>query len=168
MPDALPSFFSTACLAGSFIPPRSIRQVRELTRMRVHLQQDRNRVINRIGRLLETANIKLGSVASNIVGKSGRAILNQLAKGSTDSLAMADLALGKLREKLPELVSALNGRTDEHFRWMLAQLLTRLKELDGSLTSIDERLNTEMSQHSDLIQRMSTVPGIDTVSAQAI
>ncbi len=101
--------------------------------MRVHLQQDRNRVINRIGRLLETVNIKLGSVASNIVGKSGRAILNQLAKGATDALAMADLAVGKLREKLPELVSALNGRTDEHFRWMLTQQLTRLDELDRSL-----------------------------------
>ena len=161
-------FLQYGMLAGSFIPPKPIRQARQLTRMRVHVQHDRNRVINRIGRLLETVNIKLGSVASNIVGKSGRAILNQLASGATDTLAMADLALGRLREKLPELALALNGRTDEHFRWMLTQLLTRLDELDRSLASINQRLNTEMSQHSDLIQRLSTVPGIDTVSAQAI
>jgi transposase len=161
-------FLQYGMLAGSFIPPKPIRQARQLTRMRVHVQHDRNRVINRIGRLLETVNIKLGSVASNIVGKSGRAILNQLASGATDTLAMADLALGRLREKLPELALALNGRTDEHFRWMLTQLLTRLDELDRSLASIKQRLNTEMSQHSDLIQRLSTVPGIDTVSAQAI
>lgn len=161
-------FLQYGLLAGSFIPPKPVRQARELTRMRVHIQQDRHRVINRIGRLLETVNIKLGSVASNIVGKSGRAILNRLAQGGTDAFAMADLALGHLREKLPELVLALEGRTDEHFRWMLTQLLTRLDELDRALASLDQRLNTELSQHSELIRRLSTVPGIDTVSAQAI
>ena len=161
-------FLQYGMLAGSFIPPKPVRQARELTRMRVHIQQDRNRVINRIGRLLETVNIKLGSVASNIVGKSGRAILNRLAKGGADAFEMADLALGHLREKLPELVLALEGRTNEHFCWMLTQLLGRLDELDRSLASIDQRLNTEMSEHSELIRRLSTVPGIDTVSAQAI
>jgi transposase len=92
-------FLQYGLLRGSFIPPKPVRQMRELTRMRVHIQQDRNRVINRIGRLLETVNIKLGSVASNIVGKSGRAILDLLAAGSTDAERMADKALGQLRIK---------------------------------------------------------------------
>jgi hypothetical protein len=91
--------------------------------MRVHIQHDRNRAIDRIGRLLETVNIKLGSVASNIVGKSGRAVLEMLAAGGTDSERMADKAIGQLRNKMPELILALDGRTDAHFRWVLTQLL---------------------------------------------
>jgi len=111
-------FLQYGLLRGSFIPPKPVRQVRELTRMRVHIQHDRNRVINRNSRLLETVNIKLGSVASNIVGKSGRAMLDLLAAGSTNAERMADKALGQLRFKLPELILALDGRTDPHFRWM--------------------------------------------------
>jgi len=84
--------------------------------MRVHIQQDRNRVINRIGRLLETASIKLGSVASSIAGKSGRAILKRLAEGSQQPEQLAKLALGRLKEKTPDLILALDGRTDVHFR----------------------------------------------------
>lgn len=87
--------------------------------MRAHLQQDRNRVINRIGRLLETVNIKLSSVASHIAGKSGRAILRRLAEGNSDPETLATLALGQLRQKTPDLILALDGRPDEHFRWML-------------------------------------------------
>ena len=91
-------------LRGSFIPPKPIRELRDLTRRRVHLQGDRNRVINRIGGLLETANVKLGSVASNIVGKSGRAILHAIANGRTQPEALADRAVGHLRNKIPELM----------------------------------------------------------------
>ena len=86
-------------LRGSFVPPPVIRHLRELTRMRAHIQQDRNRVINRIGRLLETVNIKLGSVASNIVGRSGRAMLDMLAEGVERPQRLADAAVGRLRHK---------------------------------------------------------------------
>src|ERR1700761_2913851 len=117
-------------LRGSFIPPKPIRELRELTRMRVHIQQDRNRVINRIGRLLETANIKLASVASNVVGKSGRAILRRIAEGCQQPQRLAQLALGHLKQKTPDLMLALDGRTDPHFRWVLTGLLHKLEWLD--------------------------------------
>jgi hypothetical protein len=113
-------------LRGSFIPPKPIRELRELTRMRLHIQQDRNRVINPMARLLETLNIKLASVATNIVGKSGLTMLRLLASGVRDAEQLADCALRKLRSKMPELILALDGRPDAHFRWMLSELLRKL------------------------------------------
>jgi transposase len=155
-------------LRGSFIPPRAVRQWRELTRMRVHIQQDRNRVINRIARLLETANIKLASVASNIVGKSGRTMLSMLAGGVVRAERLADAALGQLRNKMPDLILALDGRLDDHFRWMLNRLLRKLDGLDAELADIDARLSEGMAEHADLIERLCTVPGIDRITAQVV
>jgi transposase len=113
-------------LRGSFVPPRPIRQLRDLTRMRVQVLRDRNRIINRIGRLLETANIKLGSVARKIAGKSGRAILQAIARGESKPEELADLALGHLRATIPELILALRGRLSDHFRWQLKSYLAEL------------------------------------------
>ena len=155
-------------LRGSFVPPKRIRQWRELTRMRVHIQQDRNRVINRIGRLLETVNIKLGSVASNIVGQSGRAILGMLAKGVDRPERLADAAVGRLRQKMPQLLVALEGRTDEHFRWTLGKLLDKLERLDEELADVDTRVNSEMAEHAELIDRLCTIPGVDRITAQVL
>jgi transposase len=155
-------------LRGSFVPPPVIRHLRELTRMRVHIQQDRNRVINRIGRLLETVNIKLGSVASNIVGRSGRAMLEMLAEGVERPQRLADAAVGRLRQKMPELLLALEGRADEHFRWVLGNLLHKLEGLDGELADVDTRLHSTMAEHAALIERLCTVPGIDRITAQVL
>jgi transposase len=155
-------------LRGSFIPPPPVRQLRELTRMRVGIQQDRNRVINRIGRLLETVNIKLGSVASNIVGRSGRTMLGLLAEGRSDPEVLANRAIGPLRNKMAELMLALDGRTDEHFRWVLQQLLRRLERLDGDLAELDQRLAEQMRPHAGVIERLCTVPGIERVTAQVL
>lgn len=155
-------------LRGSFVPPKPVRQMRELTRMRVHIQQDRNRVINRIGRLLETANIKLGSVASNIVGKSGRAILNLLASGHSNPEGMADKALGILRNKMPDLILALDGRTDAHFRWLLSRLLHKLDGLDAELLDLDARLSEQMAPHEDLLRRLCTIPGVEMTTARIL
>jgi transposase len=161
-------FLQYGLLRGSFIPPKPVRQMRELTRMRVHVQQDRNRTINRIGRLLETANIKLGSVASNIVGKSGRAILDMLASGSTDAERMADRALGHLRTKMPSLILALDGRTDGHFRWMLSRQLRKLDGLDAELAELDQKTQADMEPHQDVIERLCTIPGIDRTTARTL
>jgi len=155
-------------LRGSFIPPKPVRHLRELPRMRVHLQQDRNRVINRIGRLLETANIKLGSVATNIVGKSGRAMLALLADGVVRPERLANEALSSLRTKIPELILALDGRTDEHFQWMLARLLRKLEGLDAEVSDLDARLEAEMAEHTELIHRLCTIPGIERITAQVL
>lgn len=126
-------FLQYGLLRGSFVPPRPIRNLRDLTRMRVQLQGDRNRVINRIGRLLETVNVKLSSVVSNIVGVTGRAILQAIAGGQTDPERLAELAAGSLRHKKPELALSLHGRYSSHFRWLLNELLEELKRLDGKL-----------------------------------
>lgn len=144
-------------LSGSFVPPKPIRQLRELTRLRVQVQRERNRVINRIGRLLETVNIKLSSVASNIAGKSGRAMLRALADGVVRPELMADKALGQLRKKIPDLVLALEGRPDEHFRWMLTGLMRKLEWLDAEVADIDSRLRARMAEQQDLIERLSTI-----------
>lgn len=155
-------------LRSSFIPTKPVRQMRDLTRMRVHVQGDRNRVINRIGRLLETVNIKLGSVASNIVGKSGRAMLERLAEGSGTPEELANLARGTLKKKIPDLVSALNGRPDEHFRWTLKRLLRKLQSQDTELAEIDARLCEKYTEHADLLQRLCTIPGVEITTARVL
>ena len=152
-------------LRGSFIPPKPIRELRELTRMRVHIQQDRNRVINRIARLLETVNIKLACVASHIVGASGMAMLRLLARGVCDAERLADCAQGHMRVKIPALVLALEGRPDAHFRWMLAQLLAKLDRLDEERACVDVRIDELAVPYADALRRLSTIPGVDRTTA---
>jgi transposase len=164
----LAEYLQYGLLNGSFVPSRDFRQLRELTRMRVHVQQDRNRVINRIGRLLETVNIKLSAVASNIVGVSGKAMLGALAAGVRSPETLADKALGALRKKIPELTAAFEGRPDAHFEWMLNRLLEKLEWLDTELAGIDRQLDERTRDYADLIRRLDTIPGVDVVVAQAI
>lgn len=152
-------------LRGSFIPPKPIRELRDLTRRRVHLQGDRNRVINRIARQLETANIKLGSVASNIVGKSGRTMLKAIAAGRSNPEWLAERAIGHLRVKIPELMLAFEGRYSEHFRWLLAELLSELEWLDGKVAELDSRIGAAMQPYDDMVQRLCTIPGVDRTTA---
>jgi transposase len=152
-------------LRGSFLPPVGIRELRDLTRRRSHMQGDRNRVINRIGRLLETANFKLGSVASNIVGKTGWLILNAIAKGETEPQQLAERAQGSLQLKKAELAEALRGYSSEHFRWLLKQLIDELSRLDNKLNEIDIRLRKQMYVHQDLVRRLCTIPGVQEITA---
>jgi len=160
-------FLQYGLLHGSFVPPRPIRELRDLTRLRVHLQQDRNRVINRIGRLLETVNVKLGSVVSNIVGKTGRAILKAIVAGRSRPEHLAELAVGSLRNKKPELVLALQGRYNDHFRWLLERWVTELEWLDTKVAELDARLGAAMQPHAELVRRLCTIPGVDRLSAWA-
>ena len=152
-------------LRGSFIPPQPIRQLRELTRLRVHIQQDRNRVVNRIARLLETVNLKLASIASNIVGTSGMAMLRLLAGGVRDAERLAACAQGHLRIKIPALVLALDGRPDAHFRWMLTELLAKLDRLDAERARVDARIDELAVPYADVLCRLRTIPGADKTSA---
>ena len=158
-------FLQYGLLRGSFVPPRSIRNLRDVTRMRVHVQQDRNRLINRIGRLLETVNVKLGSVVSNIVGKTGRAILHAIANGQGSPERLAELAVGSLRHKKPALALALDGRYSSHFRWLLGELMEELERLDGKLAELEWRISDYMQEHQELIRRLCTIPGVNRVSA---
>lgn len=152
-------------LCGSFIPPRAIRELRDLTRRRAQLQGDRNRVINRIGRLLETANLKLGSVASNIVGKTGRLILKQLVDGVTDAGRLAELAQGRLQDKKAQLAQSMQGYGSGHLRWLLRELLEELARLDHKLEPLDTRIAEQVQPHADRVERLGTIPGVDRVTA---
>jgi len=125
------------------------------------LQQDRNRMVNRIGRLLETANFKLGSVVSDIVGKTGWLILNAIAQGQTDPEQLAAQAQGSLRGKKAELAEALRGYSSEHFRWRLRELLEDVSRLDRKVNNIDGRLRERMQPHQDRIRRLRTIPGVE-------
>src|SRR6058998_2859656 len=110
-------------LRGSFVPPRPTRELRDLTRYRVSLAQEINRIANRIQKVLEDANIKLASVATNALGASGRAMLEALIHGEQDSQQLAEMSRGLLRNKIPELRQALEGRVTAHHRFLLRELL---------------------------------------------
>jgi transposase len=163
--ERIAAYLQQGLLRGSFVPPQPIRELRELTRRRVHLQGDRNRIINRIGRLLETVNIKLGSVLSNIVGKTGRTILEAIASGDRDADHLAGNMFGRLKCTREDLTRALEGRYDESFRWLLRQLLDELTGLDGRLQKADCRIRDLTVSHVDLIGRLCTLPGVDLITA---
>jgi transposase len=131
-------------LRPSFVPPEPVRALRDLTRQRRQLVGQRSQAANRIQKVLEDANVKLGSVASDVLGKSGRAMLEALAGGESDPDRLAELALGRLRAKRPALRKALRGRLTEHHRFLLRLHLDHLDGLDGLLdrlqTRIEERL----------------------------
>jgi transposase len=154
-------------LAGSFIPAPQVREARALARLRVHLQQDRNRVINRIGRLLQTVNIKLSSVLSNIVGKSGLRILRAIAGGRKGE-KLAELAHHSLEAKKPQLRQALQGRYSEPFLYLLNGLLDDMDRLDNKVAAVTGRLELYMAPHKELIGRMCEVPGIDKLTAWTV
>ncbi len=127
-------------LRGSFIPPLWQRELRDLTRTRRKLTQERSSVANRIQKILEDANVKLSAVASDALGKSGRAILHAIVNGVKDPEELADLAIGRLRGKIPALRQALDGFVTPHHRFLLGLQLQRYGELTAHLEVLDERI----------------------------
>jgi transposase len=155
-------------LKGSFIPPRPIRELRDVTRRRTYLQGDRNRVLNRIRRLLETANFKLGSVVSDINGRTAHLILDAIVHGNCDPKELAQLAKASLKNKKAELAASLHGFYSEHFRWLLTEAVEELADLDRKLEQVDKRLAKQLQPHLDLILRLCTIPGVDFTTAAVI
>jgi transposase len=155
-------------LRPSFVPDRSLRELRELVRHRRSLIRQRSQVINRIQKVLEGANIKLSAVASNVVGVSGRAMLNALISGVEDPKALADLAQGRLRGKLPALEEALQGLMAPHQRAMLESHLRHLDFLGEEMERMDEEVDSRMGPFEEAIQRVDEVPGIGRRNAQEI
>lgn len=147
-------------LRSSFVPPREIRELRDLTRARATLEQQTTAVANRIHKLLEDANIKLGSVATDILGVSGRAMLRALADGETDPVRLADLAQRKLRTKIPALQEALTGAMTAHHRFLLRRLLTQLAFLEDEIASFDRQIAEATAPFATLLARLDTIPGI--------
>lgn len=155
-------------LQGSFIPDRPQRELRELVRYRRSLIQQRAQVVNRIQKVLEGGNIKLGTVASNVVGASGRAILEALVAGRDDPEALAELARGRLREKLPELVEALRGFVGPHQRLLLTSQLRHLDFLNAEIMGLDEEVAERMSPFEEALQRVDAIPGMGRRAAEAV
>jgi transposase len=153
-------------LRGSFVPPAPIRDLRDLTRHRRALQQERTRTANRLHKLLQDAGIKLPSVASNILGASGRAMLAALVEGTTDPKTLADLAKGKLRRKLPALRDALVGRFSDHHAFLASQLLAHLDDLDEAITMVSERIAEALTPYSEELARLDTFLGSAAIPAR--
>jgi transposase len=131
-------------LRGSFIPPRPQRDLRDLTRQRMNLVQDRVTVVNRLQKVLEWANIKLTSVATDITGVSARAMLEAILQGQVDASILAELARGRMRSKLPELERALSGRVREHHRFLIANHLAQIDFLDEQIVGFDAEIAKRM------------------------
>jgi transposase len=149
-------------LRGSFIPPAPIRDLREATRYRKQLIRLRADETNRLQKLLEGGNLKLGSVASDILGVSGRAMLAALVHGATDAAALAGLAKGRLRKKQPQLVAALTGRLPPVQRTLLGHQLAHVEYLDRAIAALDALIATLMAPYQAEAARLRSIPGIDT------
>lgn len=133
-------------LRGSFIPPQPQRDLRDLTRQRTNLVQDRATVVNRLQKVCEWSNIKLSAVATDITGVSARAMLEAILAGNTTPTALAELAKGRLRNKRSELERALNGVVRDHHRFMLAQHLAQIDFLDEQIALFDEQIALHMAK----------------------
>jgi len=154
-------------LKPSFIPAKPQRDLRDLTRYRTKLVQERARVVNRAQgapeKLLENANIKLASVATDVLGVSGRRMLTALVAGERDAVVMAELAKGKLRNKIPALRKALTGIVDEHHRYLLAQQLSHIDFLDEQIEDITAEIARRLARMSGPPASSDDAPSIHEV-----
>lgn len=155
-------------LKGSFIPPPPIRELRDLTRYRKTLIQSRSQEVNRLHKFLEDAGIKLSNVATDILGVSGRAMIEALVSGTTDAHQLAELAKGRLREKIPALRKALEGRFNEHHAFLITHLFSHLDHLDKLIGSLTLRVEKQMRPFVETIDRLMTIPGVDRKTAEVM
>jgi transposase len=155
-------------LRGSFVPAPSQREVRELTRYRTSLIEERSAEVNRLQKTLEGANIKLASVATDVLGKSGRDMLEALVAGTSDPALLAELARGKLREKTPELQRALAGRFGEHQRFLVAQQLAHIDYLDELIERLDAQIAERLRPFDDAVARLDVIPGVGRRTAEVL
>jgi len=156
-------------LRPSFVPERQQRELRDLTRQQTKLVQQRNAVENRIQKVLEPANIKLGSVASDVLGVSGRKMIEALIAGEKDVEVLADLAKRQLRGKIPELQRALEGELTDHHRFLLHELLEQYDFLENKIQSISERLGVlAPTSFQAAVEKLDTIPGIAERGARAL
>jgi transposase len=147
-------------LRASFVPPVAIRDLRDLTRYRAVLVQDRTREANRLHKVLTDAGIQLASVATNVLGKSGRLMLMALVQGTTDPAVLADLAQGRLRQKLPALREALTGHFRKHHALLVTQLLAHLAYLDEALGVLTADIEEALAPFASEAARLDAIPGV--------
>ena len=171
-------------MRASFVPSRPQRELRDLTRQRALLTKERAAVRNRIEKVLEDANIKLAAVATDILGLSGRDMLNAIAAGKTSAAELAQLARGKMKAKRAELTAALSGGVTDHHRFMLKMFLEHIDSVETFIVRIDTRLEALMADadqapgesqseasiipFAEAVELLDTIPGVDVVGARAI
>ena len=155
-------------IRSSFVPPAPIQELRDLTRTRKQLVREVSQHSSRIQKVLEDANLKLGSVLSNVLGKSGRAILQALIDGESDPQKLADLAQGHARKKTAELVEALHGRIRNHHRSLLRVHLDLVTALQHALAELDATVGKALASIQEGARLLSTIPGVSDITAHVI
>jgi transposase len=155
-------------LQPSFIPPLPVRILRDLTRHRKTLVQARTQELNRLQKALETANIKLDLVVSDVAGVSSRRMMRAMSAGVQDAGELAELAKGALRRKLPELRLALEGRVQEHQRFLFAMILEHIEYLERLIHRVEVEIEAQMSQFEEAMQLLLTLPASGRISAALI
>jgi len=152
-------------LRSSFVPPPPIRELRDITRYRVQQTRDRSQEVNRLHKVLEDAGVKVTSVLTEVMGVSGRAMVEALVAGTTDPVVLADLARGKLRKKLPALQRALVGRFRPVHAFLLEQILAKIDYLDEALDRLTAEIDRRVAPFEPMLTALDTIPGINRVSA---
>ncbi len=155
-------------LRGSFVPDRAQRELRELTRYRMALVRQRTAEANRLQKTLEGANIKLAAVATDILGLSGRQMLEALSMGMMDPNEMADLAKGVLRKKIAQLEQALAGQVGVHQRFLIRCHLRQIDGLDAAIVEVNAEIEERVHPYAAIIARLDTIPGIGRYVAEAL
>jgi transposase len=155
-------------LRASFVPPEPVRHLRDLTRTRTAITRERSREVQRLEKLLEDAGIKLSSVATDIMGVSGRAMLQELIEGQRDPIMLADLAKRRLRNKTPELVEALTGRFVEHHAFLARMHLNLIDQHSAAIAELTERIEVMIEPFRGFHQLICSIPGISTLVADVI
>lgn len=155
-------------LKASFIPPLGQRELRELTRYRSTFVKERATLVNRLQKVLESANIKLASVATDVTGVSGRAILQALLEGKSSPAEMAELAKGRMREKRELLAKALQGQLKSHHRFVLTELLCQIDGLDETIARFDAQIQEYCRPFEEAVELLDTIPGVARQTAEVI
>jgi transposase len=155
-------------LRPSFVPPRPIRRLRDLTRYRVDLVAARTAEKNRVEKLLEDACIKVSVVASDIFGVSGRAMMAALIAGERDPHMLAQLARARMRAKIARLEEAFNGHFDDHHRFLLARMLARIDSVEADIVAVDNEIEAHLVPFAAAAARLDEIPGIGAVAAAVI
>jgi transposase len=155
-------------LRASFVPPQPIRQLRDLTRYRSELAAEGTREAQRLEKELEDAGIKLSAIATDILGVSGRAMLEALIGGERDANTLANMARGRMRPKIPDLVQAMIGRFGDHHAFLCRMHLDRIDAITTDIAALGSRIEQLMTSFQDHLTRLDTIPGINRRVAEVI
>src|SRR3954467_6240064 len=155
-------------LPKSFVPPREIREIRDLTRYRKALIRERATEVNRLHKVLEDAGVKLATVASDVMGVSGRRMLEALVAGTTDPEVLAELAKTRLRRRLPELRKALDARFREHHGFLVSQILAHIDYLQEAIDTVSQRIEAALAPFAPALPVLVSIPGIERRTAEVV